>query len=64
MADVAQDRVTGRPSADVTRVVFELIGSPGLAVEVAAEMVTAIRGRGFVVRAATAGDVDVLALAP
>ena len=66
MADVTQDRSTSRPSADrdVTRVVFELLGPPSRIIEVAAEMVPALRGRGLVVRAATAGDVDVLALAP
>lgn len=45
---------------EVTRLTFEVAGDPRLAAEVAAEMVPAIRGRGLEVRAARAGEQDVL----
>ena len=64
MGEVRQEVRSAGGDRDLTRIVFELLGPPARAVEVAAEMVPALRGRGFVVRAATAGDIDVLALAP
>ena len=69
MADMASSqertpKTDAKLGRDVTRIAFELVGDTALAVEVAAEMVPALRGRGFIVRAATAGEVDVLALAP